>query len=126
MLIAGLCLASLLVQAREYSDVQCTAEKCGFKDSLGEGPTRMRDWVTGYCVKCQKFVSRNWNRDGGQPKPPTLLSVWDPETGKTRELFSCPTCEQWVMVIHDRTELKHCPKCASDKVFISQPNMFKD
>ena len=126
MILGLVSLLSVVVFAREYSEVTCTNEKCGFKDDFGEGPTMARDWVTGYCIKCEKFVWRNWDKNGGDPKPPQIFKVWDATSGKTRELFPCPHCNQLVLAIKDKSEIKFCPKCNSDKIKISAPHTFKD
>ena len=120
------CLVCIVAFARQYSDVECNNEKCEFKGEIGEGPTRTRDWVSGYCSKCDKFVWQNWDRNGVDPKPPEMFKVWDPESGKTRELFACPHCKELVFAIKEKSELKFCPKCNSAKIKISEPHKFKD
>lgn len=126
ILILGVSMLSVVALARQYSDVECSSDKCKFKDRIGEGPTMSRDWATGYCSKCEKFVWQNWDRAGGDPKPPEIFKAWDPESGKTRELFACPHCKQLVFTIKEKSEIKFCPKCNSDKITISKPHMFRD
>jgi hypothetical protein len=119
-------MISIFAFAREYSRIRCKAEGCDYEGLVGEGPTRMREWITGYCSGCNKYVWRNWERPGGEPMKPEIVKVWDHETGKTRELFKCPDCERMVIAIHAMNEIKYCPKCNSDQIEIDKTHIIRD
>ena len=111
---------------RTYSKVKCGTEACSYEDLIGEGPTKMRDWVTGHCLSCEQIVWRNWERHEEAQNRPPISKVWDHESGKIRNVFSCPHCEKPVLAIQAMQEIKHCPKCTSNKIEIAGPHIFRD
>lgn len=132
MAILGLLVFSLMVVAREYSDVEGKNDRCKFKQQIGEGGAIDADYVTGYCSKCDKFVEKSWRRKGGDSpavkgeEPPRIFKVWDPSSGQTRELFDCPDCQGMVFSIKKKNEIKFCPRCNASTIVVSQAHTFAD
>lgn len=76
--------------------------------------------LTGYCLKCKKFVYHQWTREGSPvvdpkakkvPAPKPLGEVWDASTGKVITIYACPHCSGPFAQIKTKAELKHCPAC---------------
>jgi endogenous inhibitor of DNA gyrase (YacG/DUF329 family) len=70
--------------------------------------------ASGVCGKCGKIVSVTWKR--GSRKQPLLQTVWDPLTGKKREVVRCPECRGGFLEIRSIEEFRHCPKCGKPSI----------
>jgi hypothetical protein len=94
----------------------CGNEKCGFKGEVKFGGGRIFEMVTGYCLKCEKFVYLRWTREGKgvknqTPKPQAVGRIWDATTGRTIDLYACPHCTSAFLPIASEEDLRCCPKC---------------
>ena len=103
-----LCTVALLQAGAGY-DVTCKSENCGFKINAKIGGGRAFEEASGYCARCDKWVSVTWKRQQKAPAP--LFEFWDPETGQTRQIRKCPDCAQPFVVIKAIGDMKFCPKC---------------
>lgn len=112
---------------------KCTTAKCGFEGDLGIGGGFVAHKVTGYCSRCDKFVSIGWKNEtasagikkiqdkspGLRDSPPERVGrVWNAATGLYGDLYACPECRQPFMDIDDFSlgqsagfDRKFCPKC---------------
>ena len=116
ILALALCATASIALAGASFLLTCTNEKCGFKGSVDFGGGFVFEKVTGYCVKCQKFVYLQWNREGKggkvqKPKPEAVATIWDASTGRTNHLYACPQCTNAFMLIASERDLRFCPKC---------------
>lgn len=90
-------------------EVTCTTDKCGFNTRAGIGGGMRFALVSGYCTKCQKWISLSW---GDKDKCPSQLArYWDPSIGKQFNLYSCPMCASAFVEIENIQQFKYCPRC---------------
>ena len=95
--------------AGQVFEILCKDKACGFKSTVSFGGGKMFDKITGFCVECDEFVYIT--RDRREKKPESLGTIWDPSSGKTRELYPCPECGKPFLTISSIKDVKHCPKC---------------
>ena len=76
--------------------------------------------LTGYCVKCKKFVYLHWTLEGSPaldpkakkvPQPKSLGTVWDSQNGQSLAIYACPHCAGPFAEIKSKADLKNCPSC---------------
>ncbi len=106
-LVVSLCAVSG-GQAGESVELTCKNKTCDYKGTLNIGGGFWFSKVTGYCTRDKKFVEYTWKE---REKPPEIIEIWNPQTGKIIELFKCPDCGDPVLPIDSLKELKCCPKC---------------
>jgi len=116
--LIGVVLTAGVVFAATSMQMKCHNKECGFETRLVLGPTMTRDSITGYCRKCEKFVSLGWryrnldgSDDGIEARPEPIGEIWDSTTGKIAPVYACPDCSSAFCQIKTHSELKHCPKC---------------
>jgi hypothetical protein len=110
LIFAGALLAGAsAAQAGTGYAVKCKDTKCGFKTQAGIGGGMRFEEASGFCSKCQGWVSLTWKR--GEKAPAPFATFWDPKTGTTRRLFKCPKCNQPFVVVEKIEDMKFCPKC---------------
>jgi hypothetical protein len=109
-----------VVYAAEGFSMKCKSKACGYESTVTFGGGMAFGQLTGYCVKCKKFVSLNWTLEGSPaldpkakkiPQPKPLGEVWDSQSGRKLAIFACPHCSGPFAEIKSKDELKHCPSC---------------
>lgn len=120
--LAGIFAAIAVVYAGEGLSMKCKAKSCGYQTEVTFGGGMTSQQLTGYCKKCNKFVSLQWTREGSPtvdpnakkiPAPKALGEIWDAQTGKVLKIYTCPDCTGPFAEIKNKDELKHCPKCGT-------------
>jgi hypothetical protein len=117
--VAGLFVGVLIgvaCAATGYS-LTCLNKDCGYKGECKMGPTKLMDSVDGYCAACDKWVNLRWKRDG-EKAPAPLGKVWVPATGKTLEVYACPTCKGPFLPVTAADQCdgsKYAPKVAGEQ-----------
>lgn len=131
--IAGLILATgiagSLVWAGTSFRITCKNEKCKFSSTVAFGGDIAFERMTGYCALCNKFVYLRWTREGKgdlarqleggtvpKSKPAPSGRIWDATTGRTNDLYACPTCTNAFLPILSDKELRFCPKCRQESL----------
>jgi ssDNA-binding Zn-finger/Zn-ribbon topoisomerase 1 len=128
--VLGLALATMasLAWAGASFVVTCKHQNCGFRGTADFGGGRTFAQLTGYCTNCGKFVALRWTREGRgvkdpKPKPSPAGRIWDASTGRTNDLYACPTCTNAFLPIASEKELRFCPKCGQESLKMeSGPN----
>jgi Zn finger protein HypA/HybF involved in hydrogenase expression len=109
-----------VVYAGEGFSMKCKSKTCGYETEVTFGGGMAYGQLTGYCVKCKKFVTLNWTLEGSPaldpaakkiPQPKPLGTVRDSQTGKTLTIYACPHCAGPFAEIKSKDDLKHCPSC---------------
>jgi uncharacterized protein YbaR (Trm112 family) len=109
-----------VVYAGEGFSMKCKAKTCGYETTVTFGGGMAFSQLTGYCVKCKKFVSLQWTLEGSPlldpnakkiPQPKPLGEIWDSQSGRKLTIFACPHCTGPFAEIKKQEELKHCPSC---------------
>lgn len=98
-----------VLEAGTGYEVKCKSAKCGFRTHAGIGGGMRFEEASGFCSKCQKWVSVSWTR--GEKTPAPLAEFWDPKTGEARRVYKCPKCQQSFVIIQKIEDMKFCPKC---------------
>jgi len=126
-LILAIGIAGSLVWAGTAFRLTCKNQKCGFSVTVDFGGEIVFEKMTGYCAKCGKFVYLRWTREGKEDlarqleggksakrKPTPVGRIWDATTGRTSDLYACPTCTNAFLPILSEKELRFCPKCGQE------------
>ena len=129
LIAASLLVVASLVWAGTSGKFTCHNPRCGYQEQVSFGGGFRFHQITGYCVHCQKFVYLSWSRPRGEagadpgkaPKP--IGKIWDPGSGRTLEIYACPTCSGPFSVTKAE-DMKHCPKCGGDADF--KPTLMYD
>ena len=111
LMLLVIMLASPAAFAGEIVEFKCENSSCGFSGTVDCGGGRAIETNSGFCVKCQKFVSVSRKRS--ETSFADLNTVWIPDLG-FGGIFHCPKCSSSVFdVFVDRHEAKNlfCPKC---------------
>jgi hypothetical protein len=116
ILVIFLCtLASSRVFAGAELKFTCENPECKYQETCETGGGFLFERLTGYCTKCNKFVSISWNRTN--PPPQNLKTIWVPQDLSLpghANLFPCPFCTNYVYEFRANggtNELFYCPKC---------------
>jgi len=119
--LAGVIAAVAAVNAGDVFEMKCQSKTCGYTSRVTFGGGMAFEQLTGYCLKCKKFVYLQWTREGSPaldpaakkvlpPKP--LGEVWDAQSGRALTIYACPECNGPFAAIKNRSDdLKHCPAC---------------
>ena len=109
-----------VVYAGEGLSMKCKSKTCGYESDVTFGGGMAYGQLTGYCVKCKKFVNLHWTLEDRPalgpnakkvPQPKPLGEVWDSQTGRKLSIFACPHCSGPFAEIKSNEELKSCPSC---------------
>jgi len=128
-LVLATCIAGSLVWAGTSFRMTCKNEKCKFSSTVDFGGDIAFEKMTGYCAKCNKFVYLRWTRQGKEEmagqleggkvpksKPAPIGRTWDATTGRTNDLYACPTCTNAFLPILSEKDLRFCPKCGHESL----------
>lgn len=116
--------------AGEGYQLTCSKPDCRNDGHIMFGGGFTFNQITLFCAECRDWRYLRWGNgvrlvapDPPRPdapkadppvKPPAptpLGSIWDPETGKTKRLYTCPKCTKPALEVADPDQIKHCPKC---------------
>ncbi|MFO1483764.1 MAG: hypothetical protein U1F71_10440 [Verrucomicrobiaceae bacterium] len=111
-----------MARAGSLYEVRCTNAKCGLVAEVGIGGGMKFEEASGYCPKCEKFVSVTWPR-GEKPKM-APVRFWDGLVGRLREVFRCKTCQTPFVRLGAIEDLKFCPKCGQESLRAKLTMMF--
>jgi len=108
----------------------CAVPECKSDGQIMFGGGFTFNQVTLYCAECRDWRYLRWGNGvrlvppapvtpdtpatTPPPKPPAptpMGSIWDPETGQTKRLFTCPKCAKPALEVASPEQIKHCPKC---------------
>jgi DNA-directed RNA polymerase subunit RPC12/RpoP len=128
-IIVLLCLAfticlfnPTLTLAGSSYELKCGNKNCNYTEYVNLGGGFAFEQITGYCVKCGKFVYLKWRRKGSRDselsgrEPTPVGHVWCPSTGQTKPLYKCPECSEFFLPIDSVQELRFCPRCKQSKL----------
>ena len=87
------------------------------------GGGRMMDQWTAFDPVSKKFVYFGWSRD--QSTPLKVGSIWDHESGVTRDLYKFPNVPHPLTVIPSISAMKVCP-VTGDRKFTIRPVLAYD
>lgn len=112
-LIFAISLAGVAT-AGYFQHVSCTTPGCGFKGDLYSGSGRGSASVSGFCVPCGKMVTLSIKRSDLKDSAPVPdARIWDAATGRTIDLYACPTCKK---PFAPANQLSTCPKCGKKSI----------
>jgi len=109
-----------VIYAGEGFSMKCKSKSCGYESEVRFGGGMVSGQLTGYCVKCKKFVYLHWTLEGSPaldpkakktPQPKPLGTVWDSQNGQSLTIYACPHCAGPFAEIKSKADLKHCPSC---------------
>lgn len=87
----------------------CATPECKFQAKIYTGRGRASTIISGFCTHCSKMVSVHiQNSELKDNRPIPFTKVWDSATGRTLELYECPTCKKPFAPV---TQMRFCPKC---------------
>lgn len=127
--LATVILVAAVVSAGEGFSMKCRSPKCGHETDVIFGGGMAFEQLTGYCLKCKKFVYIHWTREGSpvvDPKakkvaaPTPLGEVLDARTGRSLTIYACPDCEGPFAEIKGPKDLTHCPVCRGPEFTIDE------
>jgi hypothetical protein len=109
-----------VVYAGDGFSMKCKSKSCGYESEVRFGGGMAFGQLTGYCVKCKKFVYLHWTLEGSPaldpkakkvPQPKSLGTVWDSQNGQSLAIYACPHCAGPFAEIKSKADLKNCPSC---------------
>jgi Zn finger protein HypA/HybF involved in hydrogenase expression len=122
--VLAIAITGSLVWAGTSFRMTCKNERCKFSSTVDFGGDIAFEKMTGYCRKCNTFVYLRWARQGKEDlagrleggkvpksKPTPIGMIWDASTGRTNDLYACPTCTNAFLPILSENDLRFCPKC---------------
>ena len=103
--------------------IKCNNESCSFKSSLCIGGGFECSQISGFCHQCSEFVFIHFPKRTNERKKVKdkewipVGTIWDPETGKTFEIYQCPKCKGPFIEIQSINQISSCPQCNSTNIF---------
>lgn len=118
--LVSMIAVSAVVYAGEGYGMKCQSQTCGYESEVKFGGGMAYGEITGYCMKCRRFVYLTWTLVDSPsldpkakivPAPEPLGEVWDASTGKVITIYACKHCSGPFAMIKTEAELKYCPAC---------------
>lgn len=122
LLAFSLLSCTLITFAGEIHTFNCTNTKCNFKAVVFCGGGDAVAKVSGYCVYCSKIVTATFpHKERMGLGPHAVARIWDPATGKTLDVFACPTCKRPFAPVE---KMNYCPKCGGKTMAEGAPGLW--
>ncbi|MBI5820221.1 MAG: hypothetical protein HZA88_14650 [Verrucomicrobia bacterium] len=122
LLAFSLLSCTLVAFAGEIHTFNCTNTNCNFKAVIFCGGGDAVAKVSGYCEHCGKIVTATFpHKERMGLGPHAVARIWDPATGKTLDVFACPTCKRPFAPVE---KMNYCPKCGGKTMAEGAPGLW--